>query len=981
MRMGRPAKRRRDAKQQTQTQTAKPKFASPTLVVGQISPDVVSSILGPALTDLAVQSVEDYADAVLNYEHANQFAAAGKGEEEVVEVEMDLDGNIQQQQVEDAPMPPSSQRLFSSQLDIENLTELLTSTSQHFSTSTNSWKVHANAAKFERLLDEKYGRFRPFIESHPNVEIFIKNVQRKYAMGAFSPFRKSGPPVGKTTSIMLLFMMHRNGVRMDALLLAATFFLVGLQPWALVGLVIIGKWEMDRRKRKRIGGMSKKIATVEAYYASALGDDDNLSEEEEIKAKYALLDTPVGTKFNPADLSLRDEEYDVIVLGSGPDTLYVGALLARAGKKLVVLSPSDDVSGCVTMGDKNSSVLGKNIPFDVHGMNVTQLSRQQELLAPALCTSTDTQGGIRFSRIGSNLDGYAHSILSVPGLGTDNTSAECIPVVLNATGSLASLAEYCSTCLGDGFPGVDLDGKDNGNSNSLSYLKACNQINAGSADYYLSKLYSAKESNSYQEASIRTASTFLNKCLPLNTHVRSLMAAIGMMNENLCPDKTSMAAHVTNICAMTSEEGLSYPVGGPRAICHALTSVIEQCGGRVVAGVSLQELLFEKLDEKKETKKAEGEGSDPLKGPKPKCKGIRLQNGMEIKVSKDGGSVISMLGFIPTFLNLLPAETRTAHGVPPGLPAISERRPLMKIMLGLKGSKADLNLTGADWYRLPNASLPYDEMDQATGQIRFGTIGVDAGGDDQTTEGEVTEETETTSMGRRGKQSKTATPAIGKKITRRCKFQTGESWMKVSFPSAKDPSWHDRYGSISTCVVTVEACDDFVRAFDTKPQIYSILKGAGNSTSGEMARLMDRVMKDLVQTFPQLEDNIICSQIYGPARSGLTHCPARFAIKGNRPETSYPGLFVGGADLTVGDSFSASIVGGWMAANAVMGYSMIDHVYLKKNLTSDLEQFMEEPSLTTERDGVVVEDVAVPFKELKVDEENSTKAAESSKEE
>ena len=862
MRMGRPVKRRRDGKQQTQTQNnAKPKFASPTLVVGQISPDIISSILGPAITDLAVQSVEDYADAVLAYEHANQFNGVREsGEEEILEAEMDLDGNViriqQENDNDDTPlMTPPSEQLFSSQLDIENLTELLTSTSQHFSTSTNAWKVHANAAKFERLLDEKYGRFRPFIESHPNVEIFIKNVQRKYAIGAFSPFRKSGPPIGKTTSIMLLFMMHRNGVRLDAMLLAATFFLVGLQPWALVGLVIIGKWEMDRRKRKRIGGMPKKVAAVEAYYASALGDEDSdLTEEEETKAKYALLDKPVGTKFNPADLSLRDEEYDVILLGSGPETLYAAALLARAGKKLVVLSPRDDLSGCVTLGDKSSSVLGKRIPFDVDGMNVAHLSRQQELLAPALCTTTDTQGGIRFSRIGSNPDGYAHSIISVPGLGTDNTSAECIPVVLNATGSLASLAEYCSTCLGDGFPGVDLDGKDNGNSNSLSYLKACNQINSSSADYYLSKLFNTAEANAYQEASLRTASAFLNKCLPLNTHVRSLMAAIGMMNENLSPEKTSMAAHVTNICAMTSEEGLSYPVGGPRAICHALASVIEQCGGRVIAGVSLQELLFEKLDNNEGTKKKAGEENDLSKGPKPKCKGIRLQNGMDIKASKEGGSVISMLGFIPTFLNLLPEDIRTAYGVPPGLPSIAERRPLMKIMVALKGTKDDLNLTGADWYRLPNASLPYDEMDPATGQIRFGTIGVDATGYDPSADGEATEETETTSAGRRGKQSKAATSSAPKKAARpRCKFQTGESWMKVSFPSAKDPSWHDRYGSISTCVVTVEACDDFVRAFDTKPQIFSILKGAGNTASGEMGRLMDRVMKDLVETYPQLE--------------------------------------------------------------------------------------------------------------------------------
>lgn len=105
----------------------------------------------------------------------------------------------------------------------------------------------------------------------------------------------------------------------------------------------------------------------------------------------------------------------------------------------------------------------------------------------------------------------------------------------------------------------------------------------------------------------------------------------------------------------------------------------------------------------------------------------------------------------------------------------------------------------------------------------------------------------------------------------------------------------------------------------------------------------------------------------------------------------YPGLYIGGADLTVGDSTSGSIVGGWLAANAVMGYSLLDHVYLKKNITSDLQQFLDEPCMETERDGVIVEDLAVPFvdKEKAADVvgkqqegiDGATNAAESTKEE
>jgi len=1038
-----------------------PKFSSPTLVVGQVSSNVITSVLAPRLTELAVKSVEEYADRAMSLADslsegdANQKKTEDDDGEEAegadYEAEVDLDGNIiTPSSSSSIPTPPLNNDdgpilLFTTQENLEDFSTLLSDTASHFSSS--SYKVHANAAKFERLLDEKYGRFRPLIESHPQIEVVFKNLQRKYAMGGFSPFRRSEDmPVNKTTAIMLLFMMHRNNVRFEALVLMALFCLVGLQPWALVTLVALGRWEMERRKGRKVKGMPKEFKVCEPYYTRDEDEKevDKKSEGEERAEKYAFLSNPVGTKYNPADLSLRDEEHDVLLLGSGADTLYAGALLARAGRKVCVLSPTEDVSECTVMsaqqkqkpaktkkaakGGESGLALFANVPFDTRAMNISHPAKQQKLLAPALCTATDAQGGIRFARIGSSQDGYAHSVLSVPGLGTDGSSGSdrMIPVVINAEGP-TSLAEFCATSLGDGFPGstMDLDGNkkdtnddnlDNvGNSTSLGYLKACRQINAGSAEYYLSKLFTAtnnnasSESNAYKQSTIQRASAFLDKCLPLNPHVRSLMAAIGNPNENLSPGKTCMAAHVSHLCAMTSTEGMVYPVGGPRALCHSLASVIEQCGGRVVSGVALQELLFDKLPEvekkpAKEDKKDYANNGEDHSGPKPRCKGIRLQNGCEITTTEEG-AVLSTLGLLPTFLHLLPTDVRGAHGVCPGLPAVSERRPLLKILVGLRGTKEELDLTGADWYRLPNATLPRDELVAGeTGKVQLGTIGVDDDGDAVGGDGDAVggdgEEGETTTIaedaatvgqgGGRGKRSKAATASAAPTTTKKQrsnKFASGRSWMKVSFPSAKDPSWSDRHPSISTCVITIEADDDFVRMFDTTPRIYSIL----NAPAGDAAeRLKDRVLRDLVENFPQLSDKMECAQLTGPYRSGLVQNPARFAIRGNRPSTPYPGLFVGGADLTLGDSFSGGIVGGWLAANAIMGYSFLDLVYLQKNLTSDLERFLEEPcDVVVGDNGEVMEDLAVPFDAKEIEKKNDdagndevpTHAAESSKEE
>jgi len=837
--------------------------SSSTLIVGRVSSNIIESTLTPLLLDLAVSSVEAHADNVLIYEQQIIFSSLNCGG-----LNDDIEGETVGVAVNSFP-PPLAYRLFATQNDVDEMASLLFDTSFRFSFPSNDWRVFSNAAKFERLLDERYGRLRPFVTSYPKIEAFVRTVGRKYAMGSFSPLRKGEGPLNRSTAIMALFIMHRQGVRVDAMILMTTFCLVGLQPWALVTLVALGKWKLEKRKGLRVHGMPGRLRSCEPYYAQVVGDcAENSngqvvmtveeSEEEERLRKYAILTRSVpGTRFNPADLSLRDEVHDVLLLGSGVETLFPAALLARAGRKVCVLSPAEDVSGCVTMDCTTNSSFN-DVPFDTMGFDFAHLSHQQSLLAPALCTTSDVQGGIRFARVGSDRDGYAHSVLSVPGLGTNGgIQVELTPVAINSGGPVA-LAEYCSTRLGDGLHSTDSEGVvDVDNSASMRYVMACCQINEGSGDFYLSKLFhGGTYQNSYLQASRLTASTFLNKCLPLNPHIRSLMAAIGMPSENLSPENTSMAAHVTNLCSMLSEEGMAYPVGGPRALCHALASVIKQCDGRVVGGVILEELMFDmpskvdastKINTSGEAKDGGGDASSSnvLSHLKPRCRGVRLQNGGEVKVPEGSGAVLSTLGFIPTFIHLIPPNVRAIHGVPPGFSSVAERRPLMKMLVGLNGTKEELDLNGADWYRLPNSMFP------ATGQVMSGSIGAN---EFDGILGMVSQIEESEKMIPITKSKLSSAPIHNTRKRLLSKFSSGLSWMKVSFPSAKDPSWFDRYGAISTCVVTIEADDNFVQMFDAKPRISSII----NEDSGSVVNtaLNHLVLKDLYSSFPQLKGEI-----------------------------------------------------------------------------------------------------------------------------
>lgn len=442
------------------------------------------------------------------------------------------------------------------------------------------------------------------------------------------------------------------------------------------------------------------------------------------------------------------------------------------------------------------------------------------------------------------MDGYAFELLSVPGLGEADSETGNI-IALRADG-IHSLMENAALLLADGWPGVN---GAIGDSTTGFYAATCETINASANQFYLSKLLpdsinDVRTASTYAESSIRHASALLDKSFPVNPHTRSLMAAIGMKEENIKPSLTSMGAHVTNICEALSGEGMHYPIGGPRALCHALANVIEQSGGRIITGTPVASLVFEEDTTAGTTTNDSGEEQVP-----PRCIGVRLMDNRTISADSSkwhthSPAIISMHGFITTFIRLLPEEIRAKYKVPRGLPALSEQRPVFKVLFALDGSAEDLELSGADFYRVPGAARAQDEIDPNTGEVKIGETGwveEDIGQGKEVVVSEINTDPEKVTV----ESEKSVANKVNKR--QRTKFQTGVSWMKISFPSAKDPSFKARHGCVSTCVVTIEADDDFVTPFDTKPKLYS------TRPAGDSQRLLERVRKDLVEHYPQLE--------------------------------------------------------------------------------------------------------------------------------
>jgi phytoene dehydrogenase-like protein len=286
--------------------------------------------------------------------------------------------------------------------------------------------------------------------------------------------------------------------------------------------------------------------------------------------------------------------------------------------------------------------------------------------------------------------------------------------------------------------------------------------------------------------------------------------------------------------------GAGYPVGGSSRIAETIVPVVEAAGGHVAVGADVDRIVVEN----------------------GRAAGVRLVDGREVRAPV----VASDAGWALTVGRLVPPEWRSRF---PDLSGIPPSPAHLSLYLGLRGTAAELGLTGTNLWL-------YDDADQDGAFERF-------------------------------ERDATAPFPL----------------VYLSFASAKDPTFEQRFpGKATMEAVTMAPWSAFARWQDTRwghrGPAYEELK----------ARLRERLLAVVESTLPQVRGRIEAAELSTPLSTrhfaghpsgeiyGLAPTPRRFE-KDPAVRTPIPGLFLTGADAgTAG--LAGALAGAALCASAIL---------------------------------------------------------------
>nr|XP_006819612.1 PREDICTED: putative all-trans-retinol 13,14-reductase-like [Saccoglossus kowalevskii] len=262
-----------------------------------------------------------------------------------------------------------------------------------------------------------------------------------------------------------------------------------------------------------------------------------------------------------------------------------------------------------------------------------------------------------------------------------------------------------------------------------------------------------------------------------------------------------------------------------------------------------------------------------------------------VRVHKSSGDVdihapiiISDAGFFNTFQSLLPPQIMDKSVYKPLVDKgnIKHGVSCMSLFVGLKGSKKELGIEGRNWWLFPDNDLD--------------------------------------------KQSRDFLSLSGDEIENQ-----DIPLLFISFPSAKDPTWEERYPGKSTCAVITMANWEWFQEWEAervmkRGEVYEKRKNA----------LADALWKRTLKMFPNLEDKVEYFDIGSPVTNkyyigspkgeiyGLDHQLSRFdadTISALRSKTLVPNLYLTGQDVFC-CGFAGALIGALLCAGTVLNRNL-----------------------------------------------------------
>lgn len=521
-------------------------------------------------------------------------------------------------------------------------------------------------------------------------------------------------------------------------------------------------------------------------------------------------------KKNPA----LANKYDTIIIGSGMGSLTTAAILAKEGKKVLVLERHYTAGGFTHIFKR------KGFEWDVGIHYIGEVQKNTSVIKKLFDYISDAE--IKWADMGEVYDKIVVGDKEYDFVkGVQNFKDKMVTYFPNEK---KAIYEYVNLV--------------------FSAIKTSQKFYMDKAmPPLISKLFGGKMRKPFYNFSDKTTYEVLASLTKNEELIKVLSGQYG--DYGLPPKESSFVMHAA--VARHYFAGGSFPIGGSSVIANSIDKVIEKTGGTILISAEVDEIIINNN----------------------KATGVKMKDGKSFFAE----NIVSGAGIMTTYHKLLPQKIIEKHQLKSQLQTVKRSVSHACLYIGLDGSPEELNLPKTNYWIYP------DKIDHETAVNNY-LNDLDA-----------------------------EFPVV-----------------YISFPSAKDPDWSNRYPGKSTIdIITLLPYNGFKNWDGTKwmkrGEAYEALK----------EKISQRLLEVLFKHIPQVKGNIEHYELSTPLTTqhfinydegeiyGLDHTPKRFRQRYLKPRTPVKNLFLTGQDVVTA-GVAAALFSGVITASAMTGKNIIKKV-------------------------------------------------------